>query len=271
MQRLTPSGAVAGCGLYRNDGEPGGQSVESSSSASALMGILKARSSSATQLGSASGSSSAYFQENLTIQSPGLEGSQGVFSAGMQLAYLSRLTTNTGDGRWFDNGTSINLSLVIGTSTGTRSYSLRQSALERVETWSAVDNGITVDFAGPISLTVPFVVGDAIQISGSISVSSTAEGDDEYASLQAYQSAYWTGITGLAVEGAHVPYTLSPDSGIDWSRSMVPVPEPAPIWLFSVFLVLFPFWRGIDSALTGSAGFSVRCRPHGTNLHCSAL
>lgn len=89
-------------------------------------------------------------------------------------------------------------------------------------------------------VTGHFAVGDPVpldvELTGSAQSSHTFTGDGS-ASFDLSHSLYWGGITNVSIGGTPVnSYTLTSDSGTDWTRSFAPstgVPEPSTLVLLA--------------------------------------
>lgn len=117
---------------------------------------------------------------------------------------------------------------------------------------TSLDDGHTIiegqsSTAFAITGSVPIVFGSVIRADVSLSTDASAVANGGSASAYAYfgHTAWWGGIVDVRdAQGEVVAYTaVASETGIDWSESMAPVPEPRQT-LMLVVGVLALAWRG---------------------------
>jgi len=96
---------------------------------------------------------------------------------------------------------------------------------------------------GGFSISAPILLGETFDIRMELSGRAAAIAYGQYtrawSDFDLGQSAYWGGIADVTVDGASVPFTLTSQSGHDWTQSSIPsaVPLPAAVWLFGSALL----------------------------------
>jgi hypothetical protein len=101
----------------------------------------------------------------------------------------------------------------------------------------AKHNDTEIPLGSTMVLKVPFFYGVPIAIQGSLTATVFGQlgrnGGSFSAVVDASHSMYWEGISSVT-DGAGnevTGYTLTSDSGTDWSRNLAPVPEPTTMLL----------------------------------------
>jgi len=183
----------------------------------------------------------AYAQlfDTVTFDSAGLTGRPGRASTTVTVDGFARAVANgTGTVDAIGGG-----GLRVGSSTylrmtGQRIVTRSDGSQDERLTLMAVDNGVFVPYSNTIAVSWDFVFGTPFEISGSLDALATVVGHG-LAEAAFDHSWHWNGIQSLTFEGAAVPYTLTSESGTDWSRSFAtPVPEPASTALFPLGLLI---------------------------------
>ncbi|MDP9124134.1 MAG: PEP-CTERM sorting domain-containing protein [Pseudomonadota bacterium] len=173
---------------------------------------------------------SATFDDHFEIDAAGLTGQQGYFKARVTMPFTASVSAEP---------------YTVGSLTAFVRVNDKESWAEHYgssngTTISYVDHdGVELAIGTPMIFDVPFVYGQPIAIFGFMDLAIEGQTSLAYPSfavtIDASHSLYWQGISevtdgrGNAVAG----YTLTSDSGTDWSRDFSPsaVPEPANIAL----------------------------------------
>jgi hypothetical protein len=195
-------------------------------------GVLKvaARTEGGGLAARSAGSATGSVVDNITIDAAGLTGRQGYFTAQVSVPFAGSYESR--------GGSAANVGLTAGiVLNDSESYSLQAGYNETGRIISVRHNDTEVSPDAPMILNVPFVYGTPItlwmymdaNVSGRTGPGPAAGSFSLL--MDASHSMYWEGITsvtdgfGSAVTG----YTLTSDSGTDWTKNFATpaVPEPA--------------------------------------------
>ena len=175
------------------------------------------------------------------IDAPGLRGQRGYFTAAVEVPFVSSLQNPA--------QSSAGLSWSITLSGDTNSYDdERYSEFAKYD-----DTGLNIftshdgnDISpvppgDPVVLRVPFFYGYPVLVTALMSTAARGQtftgGGSFSAVMDASHSMYWEGISGVTNRdgNAVTDFSLSSDSGTDWTRNFAPaastVPEPAAVVL----------------------------------------
>ena len=195
-------------------------------------GVLKTAAS-ATGVGDgASGrvDASATFADQFEIDAAGLTGQQGHFKARVTMPFTASVSAEL-----YTVGLLSAFVRVNDRETWSEHYSSANGA-----TISYVDHdGVELAIGTPMIFDVPFVYGQSIAIFGFMDIAIQGQTSLAYPSFAATVDAshclYWQGISEVTDGRGNLvaSYTLTSDSGTDWSRDFSPsaVPEPANVAL----------------------------------------
>lgn len=239
---------------YNNDTYPGTgtptasvangyEGVQSTASAQANYGALKVLGHASTDGGVSSSQSDngsakakAGWYDDITINSPGIaSGTAAVLTArvavGGGFSRAGSFGVNPGasdtygahtDGTW-------NLAIFNEYRSGSFGADLYRTGYDDVR-----DPGT---FFGVYTITAPIQLGwqfgIRMEMEGYAAAGSKGLGANASATFDLGHSAYWGGITSIMVNGEAIPFTLTSQSGHDWTQSSIPttVPIPAAAWL----------------------------------------
>lgn len=199
-----------------------GMSSSSDATAVAAFGLLKAQSSAHATNDVANSGSSALFRDTVTINAPGIAaGTPGLFSFAMEVE--GSLAAETGHATWrLQAGVGI-YSRILGEGE------VATGVVNGDPFGGTYDSGLWLFRFGE-----PFVIGVMID------TSTTAGSSDGSGSAIALfgNTATWQGFTAVESYGTHIPitgYTVTSESGVDWSLPVVP--EPVATFLLAPGLV----------------------------------
>lgn len=175
-------------------------------------------------------SSRTSFQDTFRIDAPGLTGQRGYFTAQVSMPFELTLQNP----RWTDQFIYSQI-LVEPAGHAFEKYELSAGDQSLFNTYRVAHNGGSVPTDAPMILEVTFTYGAPISIFGALN--TTVKGVTNWdhsasfvADMDAAHSVYWNGIGSVtdANGRAVTAYTLTSDSGTDWTRDFAaaPVPEP---------------------------------------------
>lgn len=234
---LVDLGTSRGNAVYASVGTmAGGRAV-----ASAGYGVLKGTTIGSTTGGGSSGGTSAKFDDLLRLSNSTLNGAQGTVTVAYQIDYDSSVTAA---GTGFSNG-SVSFLARAGSNYSWYLDYLRSDggSYTMYEFQDGAGYGRTygVPRANFVYVTTDFTWGGLFGTSFELNTnaSSDAPGDGSGSAghyFDAGHSAYWAGIVSATANGQVIrDYTLTSQSGTDYSRSFAPaaeVPEPATSAMF---------------------------------------
>jgi hypothetical protein len=255
---------------YNSSVVPG---LAASGHAEALFGALHATAfSAAANTGAAQtttqtrGQGGALWIDQLTISSPTLTGSAFARATFSLSGGLSSLSDPLGAGAVGNSTVAAAVQINGGTvfsTTGqlvSRNGSITTNELRRSQSLNGVlDGGIVSSLAGDFIFDIPFVFGTSFQMFATLDVFTQAlaaiAGDDASAASNFGSSGLWGGISGVHLaDGTELTgYSISSDSGFDWSKAFssgpVAVPVPPTLWLLgSGLLALIGLGRRTKAA-----------------------
>lgn len=214
----------------------------------------------------ASAGASGYFNDYLTIQSPGSHGRTGRATIDLSMS-LSGMALTDGTGvdygfPWSRSQIYANFSVFVEYANGDRIIDAASYlAVDNVQNNS--DQTITIESFKVIGsdirptvlitpdggfdftidqwrLVVPieFSIGVPLRLQVSAGLNVYASGYSSKAELDATHSLYWNGIKDFQIDGAPAEFSVASESGTDWTMSFVPspVPEVGSIWLLVIGL-----------------------------------
>ena len=114
------------------------------------------------------------------------------------------------------------------TNSSTRGESVKLDSMGTpVYTFGATNNQLAVPLGSPVELTVRFNLADPFILHASLTADAYAyHGGDAFG--DAAHSAYYAGISSFSLDGVSVPFSITSQTGTDWTQSQVSnVPEPA--------------------------------------------
>ena len=204
-------------------------------------GVLKARAEASADKTATSMRVGATIEmsQYLTFNSAGLTGQPGR-AITTSAVHGSTLMSPTGIGHLEAAG---GVGLRIGSNTYSRllgtTLNTDSEGSHEVQTAWGTENGTPVPYTDLIPTSWEFIWGEPFLVTVTMSVAAVAVGHG-LAGSYFDRSWYWTGVQSVTTfEGASVPYTLTSESGVDWSRSFAtPVPEPASTILFPLGLLI---------------------------------
>lgn len=140
-------------------------------------------------------------------------------------------------------GTQGNWSVSIWNNyyNGSESGTLYQTGYDNIlrqVTLDGVTNNSAPDIFGLYTVQVPIQLGERfdikMEISGRAYALAYGAGASSSSGYDLGRSAYWGGIGSITVDGQEIPFTLTSQSGHDWTQSSIPaaVPVPTAAWLF---------------------------------------
>jgi hypothetical protein len=175
--------------------------------------------------------SSTSFQDYFTIDAPSLTGQRGYFTAQVAMPF----TSSVQNGTWTNEGIYGEIRLESqGNILDKYSMAAGDSSIFGGYVVNHYNEGGSVRTDAPMILQVSFIYGEQISIFGALNttvLAKTSTGSVSYSDIMdASHSLYWNGIrsvtdrNGRAVTG----YTITSDSGTDWTRNFAAtsVPEP---------------------------------------------
>jgi len=199
-------------------------------------GVLKSLTAvSGSSTGTISGGEAASrtsFQDYFQIDAPGLTGQRGYFTAQVSMPF----TMSVQNGRWTNEGIYGQIKLESqGQVLDIYDMAAGDSSLYGGYVVNHYNEGGSVRTDAPMILQVSFIYGEQISIFGALNTSvraSTGFGPVSYSDIMdASHSLYWNGISSVTDGNgrAVTAYSLTSDSGTDWTRNFAvsPVPEPA--------------------------------------------
>lgn len=204
----------------------------------------------------ANGHATAGFQDFVTIYSNGVGGTEpytgtGSMTLSMYIAAIGpNLTGATAPAAVFGGSQGASSTDVLGLliidgnyfSGATANGSIARAATEQpvqyqTDTSSAI-NGVPVSkamgfqqFTVPIRFSSPFSLGMELRLNTASSATADFSGNAfGSVNFEAMKSFDWAGIQDVMIDGVSVSFTLSSESGTDWTQSFAPtapVPEPS--------------------------------------------
>lgn len=195
-------------------------------------GVLK---SSSTVIGAGNwaytlASSRTSFQDYFQIDAPGLTGQRGYFTAQVAMPFDLSLQNPI----WTDQFIYAQIA-VESEGNALQKYELSAGDQSLFGVYQVSHNGLSVPTDAPMILEVPFIYGERISIFGALNTSVKGVTNWDHsasfsADMDASHSLYWNGIGSVTDGNGHAVtgYTLTSDSGTDWTRNFAaaPVPEP---------------------------------------------
>lgn len=170
------------------------------------------------------------FQDGFRIDAPGLAGQRGSFTARVSMPFSLTLVNP----RWTDQFIYAQL-MVESAGSPFEKYELSAGDQSLFNAYEVRHNGLSVPVAAPMTMEVSFIYGERIAISGALNTSAKGMTNFDHSAsfeavMDASHSVYWNGISSMTdSQGRAVTsYTLTSESGTDWSRDLaIPaVPEP---------------------------------------------
>jgi hypothetical protein len=227
-----------------------GGSGSASASASAIFGTLKVKAESdSSGFVTSLSSGFATFEDRLTVTSPGYAGYRALAYVPVQFSWSQSAS--------FDGHTTsfaaAGFSFRINDWYSERSEGVTSGRFESSDVTYASDNFATVPFSHSVFVPVDLVIGQPILVYFALNAVANTSADplcdcgSGRALTDASHSAYWGGIQSVVVDGQAIPFSVTSDSGTDWSQSFIPSPVPEP----SSLLLL----------LAGIFGLALRSRP----------
>ncbi|WP_394484438.1 hypothetical protein [Roseateles sp. LYH14W] len=210
--------------------------------AESSFGALKAFVSSSANNGFSNSRShaEASFQDLFTISAPGLSNRVGRVTIPLILDYEIDSTF----GGFFEvtNGVRLQVEAITGASTKSdylrsKSNGTTGNSPSSRDTTSVIISNRSAPSTTPMEISFNFVFGRPILINALLQVSAGATGGSQFGvnpvrlggavgTTDAANSFYWGGFSALTYNGADISdYSVSSQSGTDWSLAATPVPE----------------------------------------------
>ncbi len=218
--------------------------VQSTASAQADYGALEVLGYAATDGGVSSSQSDngsakamAGWYDNITINSPGFApGTAAVLTAqvavggGFSRSGSFGITPGAYDTYGAHTDGTWNLAVWNTYLNGSYGANLYQTGYDDINDPGTFFGTFTIE--APIQLGWQFDM--RMEMEGYAAAGSKGLGANASATFDLGHSAYWGGITSITVNGEDIPFTLTSQSGHDWTQSSIPtaVPIPAAVWLF---------------------------------------
>ena len=244
---MSTGAPVASSQVYSDPSRNGSSSVVAGvgSAVGTLVASASVSSPNGEQL---SGAASTTWADTFTISSPGLTGESGTYVFDVQLDVIRNTLVSSSDPQCLVSCAETNVVFSIKyNGTFFASGGLFDYAHDTEDQWDSVYGDPTT---GVRSLSVPIVFGipqdmvveagfgmvvSAYVASGAIGAAAAAAADQSFA-------VRWLGIARvLDANGNPVAYSLTSDSGTDWSQPVAMVPEPETLPLFAMGLVILAF------------------------------
>lgn len=218
-QFLTQPGAISISGSATG-GDAAGLPVSGSGSTFVDYGVIKLQGTSTTSLDTVA---RGIFRDNITITAPGIpNGTLGTLTYAVSLTGALSATPGLGtQAGW-----------LLQTNLGGGAFDMTHSGRLNGQT------GFSGDPFGVFTATGHFQYGFAAPIDVELTGSAQTRLDLSFvsgtATFDLAHSLYWAGLSDVRDNAGNLvtTFSISSDSGVDWTRSLVPVPEPSSQLLF---------------------------------------
>ncbi|KQW46668.1 hypothetical protein ASD88_09840 [Pelomonas sp. Root662] len=240
-------------GTFSSSSSASGNGAGATADASVQLGVIKLYASSFGGAGNSIGDAhaGASYGEDITISSAGFNGMQAKVKMGVTLQGLIDPTGGGYGSVDFFFGVGSNTNSFLGTWTANSNPAFPGGF--PVANVSAVAGG-PLYYSGIHEITANITLGSVFTVIERLRLHThkvDCGGTDLQCSFSAAGSAtadfghssYWNGISAISVldpnSGLYVPadlslFSVSSPSGLDWTKSFAPVPEPSTLWLMAV-------------------------------------